>query len=308
MSLEAITQALTESVSPHANASEANQQGNPVTEVSLGESTEGKEVEEVKEKEMMSPRLSAIIKRENMLIRRERELKSKEKEMEGKLEGKLSRDELMQALKDEFEDDPYEFMEKNGFSYDKLQNRILSGDEGRGMSKLEKKIAELESKLSEADKKKIEDEEEGSHKEFETKRAQALTFIENQLKGKEEYELLNHEGSFSDVYEVIQEYFEETGKMMAVDEAARLVEKHLEDEFKKRLEYKKVRSWAGNKSDSIEDPNQSSTADQSSPAEFKETKTITSDMLQASSSSKSDLELSEEERVQKAMRLMSGKN
>lgn len=300
--LQSITDALQASVQPHADASlpEGQQSGSESI-------TEASPVQEEKKEELMSPRLSAIVKRENMLIKRERELKMREKEMEGKLEGKLSREELMQNLKEEYEEDPYDFMNKYDFSYERLQQRILGGDEGKGLSKLEREISNLKKQLEDKDKKAQEDEEENSSKTLETKKSQAIDFIKSQIQDSEEFELIANEDSYKDVYDVIQEYFVETNKWLSVKEAANLVEKHLEDEFRKRLEYKKVKSWSGSPVPK-EDLIKSSQSDQSSPENtFKDTKTITSEMLQSSSGSKSDLELSDEERMQKAIRLMSGK-
>ena len=251
--------------------------------------------------EPLSPRITAIVKRENAVLKRERDLKMREEELKKAGEGKLTRDELMKALMDEFEEDPYEFMSKNGFSYEKLQNAILSGDEGKKYSRLEKEVMSLRKQLEDKDKKTQTDSEEAMEKEFQEKRGQALTYIEQEVLKSEDFELVAKEGAFELVYDVIQEYFHETGKMLTVSEAAALVEKNLEDDFRKRLDYKKVKNWMAPSSD----PSKSDSTAQSSPKPT-ETKTITSDMSPSGASTKSDLELSDEERMEKAIRIMKG--
>lgn len=311
MSLEAITAALTQSVQPHADASAASAEGAPATTGAEGEvKPEGSEVPAPKQEESVSPRLQAIVKREGLIVKRERELKAREAEISKQLEGKMSREDVIKTLQEEFEDDPVEFMSKYNFSYDKIQNRILSGDEGKGLSKLEREIANLKKQLADKDERETKTKEESEAQEYETKKTEAVGYIKDQLASKgDEYELTIAEGAEQEVYDVIQDYYAETGKLMNVFEAAKLVEKHLETEFHKRLQYKKVKGLLGS-SQEIKDSSstKSPEAEKSSTAQaLKETKTITSDMLTSSSDSRSDLELTEEERVQKAIALMSRK-
>lgn len=300
--MDALVTAMTQAVSAHNPTTETT---TPPPESTGGEAiVPGAETPEEK-KEAISPRLSALIKREGTLLRREQELKKREQELKTSGEGKMTREDFMKSMMDEYEEDPYEFMNKNGFSYEKLQNRILGGDEGLKMTKFERKIAELESKLTEKDKAKASEQEEDEEKQYSAKKTQAIAHIEQEVLKSEEFELIQNEGAFDEVYNVIQEYYRETNKILSVHEAATLVEKHLEDDFKKRLEYKKVKKWTSPAEQAFEETNKSHSSEQSSPKPT-ETKTITSDMISSSSSSKSDLELTDEERMAKAIRIMKG--
>lgn len=295
--MEALMNAVTQAVAPHANAGTQDTPGGVSPEGTI--ETPGTTAESVQE--MISPRLSAVIKRESALLKRERELKDLERRLKSEGEGKLSREELLNEFKNDYEEDPYEFMNKHGFSYEKLQNRILGGDDSVKFSKLERELQRLQSKLEEKDKEKVKNEEESSLNELEAKKNEAIKYIQDELGDSEEFELVVSENAVNEVYDLITSYFQQTGKMLSIKEAAGMVEKELEEGFRKRLEYRKVKKWVTPSSD----PSQSSLPPQSS-LEPKETKTITSDLLHSSGGSVSDLELSEEERMAKAIRLFRG--
>lgn len=300
---DALAQALMESVAPH----------NPgtTTEIPPGENLggaleTGEQTPEQKQTEAISPRLSAIIKRENALIKRERELKLEMENLKKSGEGKLSRDELIKTLQEEYEEDPYEFMNKHNFSYEKLQNRILGGDEGLKITKLEKKIETLMNQLTEKEKAKQTQEEQDEEAQYNTKKQTAISTIETEIaKLGDKFELVQNEGAFNEVYDVIEQMYREHGKMLSISEAAELVENQLEEDFKKRLEYKKVKGWTTPAQKVEESIIKSNSSEQLSPKPT-ETKTITSDMISAGGSSKSDLELTDEERTEKAIRALRG--
>lgn len=301
---EALAQALMESVAPHNPGSQTE---TPSTEQSVGGAPEaGEQTPEQKQAEAISPRLSAIIKREAALIKRERELKTQMEQLQKSGEGKLSREELIKTLQDEYEEDPYEFMNKHNFSYEKLQNRILGGDEGLKITKLEKKIESLMSQIENKEKAKQTQDEQDEETQYNTKKDQAIGAIEAEIaKLGDKFELIQNEGAFNHVYDVIQEMYLETGKLLTISEAAELVENQLEEDFKKRLEYKKVKGWTTPTQKVDESITKSNPSEQLSPKPT-ETKTITSDMISASGSSKSDLELTDEERTEKAIRALRG--
>ena len=97
------------------------------------------------------------------------------------------------------------------------------------------KFEELEANLA----KKEEEEEYSKYESIENNFKQE---IDSFVKGKGEYELINANGASDLIYEVIEEHYNDTGRVLELNEAAQAVESYLEDELEKLMGLEKVKS------------------------------------------------------------------
>ena len=113
-----------------------------------------------------------------------------------------------------------------------MQMRLMKDELEQGYKS---KFEELESKLA----KKEEEEE---HSKYEAIESNFKQEINSFVKGKGEFELINANGASDLVYEVIEEHYNDTGRVLELDEAAQAVESYLEDELEKLMGLEKVKS------------------------------------------------------------------
>ena len=120
--------------------------------------------------------------------------------------------------------------------------------------KLEQKLQQFETKEQEKERLAREAEEKRVQQQIDetisTFKSEISSFIETNA---ETYELIAAQEATESVFEVIEENFNRTGKVMSIEEAATLVENYLEEEAKKILSRsKKLKSALP--SESVESP------------------------------------------------------
>lgn len=145
--------------------------------------------------------------------------------------------------------DPMELLKEKGWSYEDIIARNLNPEEYDNKSEVQKLREELESykKSSEEKEKTL---LERQKEEVKTGYlAHIKKFTESEA---EKYELINTLGHHSDVYEVIEETYKKTGKVISDQEAADLVEQFLEKQLDQYAKINKLK----NKIAPITDENQ----------------------------------------------------
>lgn len=188
------------------------------------------------------------------LTRKQKEIYQKEKELKEK-EAMIRQIEELEALKDQ---DPLEYLNKKGLKFDDIVQRALkNGEEPTPedkISALEKRIEQLVKAQEEKERLKEEDAKRAKQEADEKAIASFKEKIKNDISGNlDKYELINHEGAFDIVFDVIEEAWlaDKTKPLMSIESAADLVEAHFFEKYQKALGLKKLASKAATKPESL---------------------------------------------------------
>ena len=207
------------------------------------EATQTEEAPKAQARELASPQLSILAKREKALQKQREEIQKSKLDIDSKYE-EINK---FKSLKEQAKNNPLKFLEEAGLTYEELTNFILNGN---------KPTAEMETSSIKSEMQKLRDEiaqreqeRENSAKAMDEKRAQEAisNFKENItgfLTGKpDDFELCNNYPESVDlIYDVIEAHFAQTEKVMSMEEAAKLVEDHFESEAMKVTSFKKIQS------------------------------------------------------------------
>ena len=226
------------------------------------ESTEAVEsqVEETTTQETSAPAQDDFAKKFAALSRREKDIRTREQEYEARLaelnaktDALLQKEEQPSEQKEELpleyriRRNPLKVLEEMGFGYDKLTELALN--DGKLPPEMQMKL--MKEELESDYKTKFEQlEEKLKAKEVQEQEAQLNTVVENFKKeitdlvssDTEKYELINASDSQELVFDIISQHYEETNRILPIEEAAQAVEDHLLEEFKKYSDLKKLSS------------------------------------------------------------------
>ncbi len=180
----------------------------------------------------LSPQFAALAKQRRALQVKERELADREKaiaERSGTQPGGID----LARLKS----DPLGVLLESGVTYEQLTEAVLANQDGVNpkIQALEAKIAALESGV---DKKLTDRDAHQEQQALAEMRREALTLIAE----GEAYELVRETQSVPDVMKLIERTYRETGEVLDVREALRLVEDELLKDSLKVANYSKVQS------------------------------------------------------------------
>lgn len=196
--------------------------------------TEAPKPEEEKH-EFLSPKFALLAKEQKRLADERKRIQEDRKnpEFQEFLEYK--------KLKASAKSDPLTALEKLGLTYDELTDYVISGKHTKdpAIRTLEEKIAKMDAERVEREKKVQEELKEAQLNQFKSE------IKEECLKASDELELVNIYQAHNLVYNVIQEYYDKTEKVMPIQEAAKKVEAYLEEESKKYQGSKKLRRLFG---------------------------------------------------------------
>tara|TARA_R100001594_G_scaffold65689_3_gene99920 strand:- start:13 stop:885 length:873 start_codon:yes stop_codon:yes gene_type:complete len=197
------------------------------------------------------------------LSRREKEIRAKEAEYDKRIAeleerlgsfGKKPEPEPELPIEYRLKKDPLRALEDIGLSYDKLTELALNDgkltpemqmrlmrEELEGGYK--KKFEDLENRLLEKEKsdeqRRYDDIQRGFQNEIED-------FVES---NPDRYELIQANEANDIIYDVIEEHYNDTGRILDIEEAAEAVESYLEEEAEKLLSLGKLRSKFGIEND-----------------------------------------------------------
>ena len=188
------------------------------------------------------------------LSRREKEIRAKEAEYDQRiadLEHQFSAKEPQKEPEIPFDvqlrQNPLKALESVGLSYDKLTELALN--DGKLTPEMQMKLMreELEtdykSKFEDLENRLVKKEQSLEEQRYEDTKTGFQHEIESFVNSKgEEYELIRANEANDVVYDVIEEHYNETGKILDIEEAAEAVESYLEEETSKLLKLGKVRS------------------------------------------------------------------
>ena len=212
---------------------------------------ESQEVEEVREQEgeddQFSRKFAALSRREKDIRAKEADYEYRMSELEERLQELQNPPEEPQApIEERLRRNPFETLEEMGLGYDKLTELALN--DGKLTPEMQMKLMreELEhgykSKFEELEERLAQKEQEEEYNKYESIETNFKQEIDSFVNGKDEFELINANGASDLVYDVIEEHYNDTGRVLNMDEAAEAVESYLEDELEKLMSLGKVKS------------------------------------------------------------------
>ncbi len=212
------------------------------------EATSEKPQEEAKKDEPLSPQFAMLARKEKALRVKAQAQEQAFKTQEASL---LAREQAIKAKEAEYSEgyvskealkaDIWGVLEELGVNYDQITEQAMSRQQIDPTVKAT--IDKLEAKI-----KALTDSQETSKKSQETAQTEAYKQAVEQIRDEakalvasgDDYETVRETGSVDDVVELIEATFKEEGRLMTVDEAAKLVEEHLVDEALKIARLKKI--------------------------------------------------------------------
>ena len=260
------------------------------------------ESESEKKESLLSPQFSALAKRERAILKRHQELKALEQSFSEREQRLKSFEELKARAKE----NPLKFIEESGLTYDEITQKVLGQNNSTNQaSPQESSLNEVRDQMRQfMEEQRARDERLKLETETQTK-AQLEETIENFKsdlnefidQNLETYELTKQFNAQNLVFDTIEAHYEKTGKVLAMQEAADLVEKYLEDEAERLSKTKKFSSKFLNKP--------SSDTQRQELSQSTQPKTLTNQATSSSSAPSFLTPKNENERMQRALEALS---
>jgi len=227
----------------------------PESELLLGIPQKEAEKQPEKTEEVdYSSRFAALSRREKQLIDKERRIK----EMESKYKDNDSNYKSWEEKKANFKKNPDSIFEEVGMTFDEMVNfklGIAAEEKVPGPDDMYKKLKlELEQDFDSKAKAKEELEQKTKKEAREQQNAQTIEnfkteIVETVKRQADKYELINYQGNYDLVYDVVQQYFNETEEVLSLEQAADHVEAYLESLVEGATKLKKFQSRFAPKSE-----------------------------------------------------------
>lgn len=212
---------------------------------------ESREVEEVREQEGEDDQFS---RKFAALSRREKDIRAKEADYEQRVEELQTRlyelengpEEPQIPLEERLRRNPFETLDEMGLGYDKLTELALNDGKLTPDMQMRLMREELEhgykSKFEELEERLAQKEENEEYNKYEEIEHNFKQEIDSFVEGRGEFELINANEASELVYDVIEEHYSDTGRVLPIDEAAEAVESYLEDELEKLMSLDKAKA------------------------------------------------------------------
>jgi len=207
--------------------------------------------EEGSSQDQFASKFAALSRKEKALRDRESEYESKFEEMERKLaEYEESQREPEVDWESMLRNDPLRALEEAGLGYDKLTELALNDGKLTPDMRLEamrqelendyqRKFEELEERLNAKEQSEVESDYDSVQHNFQDQISGVV------MSDPDRYELVQASEASSLVYDVIEEHYNETGRVLDIEEAADAVESYLEEEAGKLMKLKKLSGRLG---------------------------------------------------------------
>lgn len=191
----------------------------------------------------VSARFAALARKEKALQEREKAYKEQEAKYK----------ELASAI-EEVKSNPLKALESLGMSFEDFAQAYVNALDPQAPS-AEDKIAQIEAKLAAKEKEELDRQErakqealKAEQKKIEDQINNYKQHIQKTISADDRYELIQANQAYETVFDVIQDYYKETGKVLELDKAAQAVESHFEEEAKRLLSLKKFKLSTTNES------------------------------------------------------------
>lgn len=221
------------------------------TGVAVPEEIVSKEIETQNQEEKLSPKLAQLARKELAIREREIELKAREQrvaEQENEYKTKyIPKEDISKRFSTNFSEAAQEF----GLDYDQLTQAVLNQPtpETLAYSKLEREIQAMKEEKVQAARAQEEAQKQAYDRAIENIRAEAAQLVETDP----EFETVQAEGDdgVSKIVAHIEKTYQETGKVLKVSEAAKVVEEQLLERALKVASLKKVQAKLMPKADEL---------------------------------------------------------
>lgn len=199
-------------------------------ELSISDTSSNKDTEPTAEViQPISPQYAALAKQKRALQVKERELLEREKAILAKSQGSDAIE--IARLKSE----PLRVLQEAGVTYDQLTEAILANQGNPEVNALKAEITALKEGI---DKKFVDRETQAEQQVLAERRREADSLIRQ----GDDYELVRETGSVPDVMRLIESVYRESGEVLEVNEALKLVEDELFARNQKLAGLKKMQS------------------------------------------------------------------
>ena len=207
--------------------------------------------EEGSSQDQFASKFAALSRKEKALRDRESEYESKFEEMERQLaeyeEAQREPDVDWESM---LRNDPLRALEEAGLGYDKLTELALNDGKLTPDMRLEamrqelendyqRKFEELEERLNAKEQSEVESYYDSVQENFQDQISGVV------MSDPDRFELVQASEASALVYDVIEEHYNETGRVLDIEEAADAVESYLEEEAGKLMKLKKLSSRLG---------------------------------------------------------------
>lgn len=223
---------------PNTSAPSADSAPAPATQTTEPKTAQAQTEEPKKEgdsKEKVAQRLAKTKAREAQIAAKKKEL-----------EAQIAEAKTFQELKAGGAKNAKKLLDALGITYDQLTNALLDEADPASSSvrEVHDKVAQLEARIKEKEEAERRAREEQEAREFN----EAATAYEASVKNfldtnADKYEIAHKSSAASLVRKVVIEYYHEHKKLLSMEEACDLVEKHLEGQLRNFTSSKKLRSW-----------------------------------------------------------------
>ena len=207
--------------------------------------------EEGSSQDQFASKFAALSRKEKALRDRESEYESKFEEMERRLaEYEAQSQEPEVDWEHMLRNDPLRALEEAGLGYDKLTELALNDGKLTPDMQLaamrqelendyQRKFEELEERLNAKEQSEVESYYDAVQENFQDE----ITGVV--MSDPDRFELVQASEASALVYDVIEEHYNETGRVLDIEEAADAVESYLEEEAGKLMKLKKLSSRLG---------------------------------------------------------------
>ena len=207
--------------------------------------------EEGSSQDQFASKFAALSRKEKALRERESDYESKVEEMERRLAEYESRDQEPEVdWEHMLRNDPLKALEEAGLGYDKLTELALND----GKLTPDMQLAAMRQELENDYKRKFEELEDRLNQKEQLEQDTYYDSIQQNFQDEignvvhqnpEKFELIAASEASGLVYDVIEEHYNETGRVLDIEEAADAVESYLEEEASKLMKLKKISNRLG---------------------------------------------------------------
>lgn len=179
--------------------------------------------EESVEAKPLDPQHEALARKESALRARERDIQAKEAAVEERIKAEIA--ESLRQYKARLKTAPLDVLHEEGLTYDQLVEQAVSQADPNYQTA---RAVQQRLETIEANQKKLSEDSQNSAKAQRDAAVKQITFDAQDLIDQDpSYETIKATNSTEDVVNLITRTFDESGKLLSVDQAAKMVEEEL---------------------------------------------------------------------------------
>lgn len=195
------------------------------------------------EQDSLATRFAALSKKEKAIVERERQLREQ-------YESKVA---AWEQAQQDAKKNPIKYLESIGLTLEDVANHVLSENTDQPLSPEEMRVKQIEEKLAAMEAQKLKEQEEAQQA---AQRAQQ-EMIEQTVSGyknvitqylqqnPDTYELTAQLDSVDLVFDVTEQYYNQTGELLPLDQAVQAVEEYWEAEVERVMQLNKIKTKYG---------------------------------------------------------------